>query len=465
MCNTRFNGIEKLISGSMDMPGFFRARSRALTLVFLVTLAMSAVTAVAGDEGPGPMFNYRFELAERGYGDVVSLVTGEKISGKVLEWADEILVFDANAGVRQCALNTVESFDLRRNERHNAVFAKPDLTIAFIERLPRDASWHGHVKLENGLPKLVDFAEEDSSHPKADDAVTFRVHILNAGAADSAAVPCRVSMDGAPIGESVSIAAIKPGDETVFDVKWAWQEGQHELKIELDPEAKAPDALRWNNTFTQFTRGLAVTFAVARDRYEAFKSTPNMVDSYCFEDFAQYHIRTLNALFAASVYPSAPHGAEERLYCDRIVVVEDPLDANSEDGWIASLHRDGKADAPVEYAALARFGRWPSNASGIRETAMVNWATLQDIGRQIGLADLKRVETTIEQCYVYDITERYAMVQYLRPGASLMHTPGGFHLTEEQVGYLNHTIGRAAWIQRRLLLSASSKNLIESDSQ
>lgn len=425
----------------------WNVRVRMIVRIAVLT-CLPGFPALAADSPPPhitapELFSYRFELGDRSFRDVVSLQNGAKHSGKVLEWADQILIADGGGRLRAVPVQDVDSFDLRRLERHNARFEQPDLTIAYVERLPRDIAWHGRVELRDGLPTLTGDPGGPGWGLKAGEQVTYRAHILNAGGADSAAAPVRATIDGAPLGEPANIPPLKPGAEHVVEFKWNWQDGQHELRVVVDVPPAAPDALRWNNTLVQPTRGLGVAFVVARDRYESFKTIPNMVDSFCFEDFAQYHIRVMNALLAASVYPSSPKGIEERLYCDRIIVVDDPADPQKHGEWSQALHRGGKADGLAEYAALAVFGKLPAKPELTRENAMVHWSLLKDLGAQIGLADLTKNETTIEQCYVLDTYERFAMVRYLSPfRASLMHTPGGFPLTEEQAGHLNHAIGR-----------------------
>ncbi len=414
-------------------------------------LASAAIVCVSFANAPSPAsdtptaadsYAYRLEQPGRNYKDVVTFTNQAKAIGKVMEWADQVLVYDAAGGLRAWPVREIESIDLRRIERHNERPALPDLTVAFVERLPRDPSFHGRVSTSGGIAVASAAPDASKWSPKAGDEVTYRLHILNAGAADSSPVTCRVSIGGKAVS-TFEAPALKPGASHASEVKWNWQDGSHELRVEIDPEGKVADLLRWNNTFTQPTQARAVVFVVARDRYEAFTRTPNVVDSFCFEDYAQYHVRCLNALFSASVYPASPLGVVDRIACDRIVVVDDPFDAAAEASWMSALKRDGRPDGVAEYAALARFGRLESDESAARDALMVDWSALKGIGRDLGLVDLKLKETSIDQCYVFDISERYAMLQYLSPWrASLMHTPGGFALTEEQAAYLNQTIGR-----------------------
>ena len=406
-----------------------------------VSLADAPLPA-AGAPTAANQFAYQLEQSGRNYKDVVTFTNQAKVIGKVMEWADQVLVYDAAGELHAWPIHAIESIDLRRIERHNERLPLPDLTVAYVERLPRDPSFHGRISTSGGIAVANAAPDATKWTPKAGDEVTYRLHILNAGAVDSVPVSCRVSIGGKVVS-TFETPSLKPGATHTAVANWTWQVESQELRVEIDPDGKGSESLRWNNSFTQSTHARSVAFVVARDRYEAFKRAPSMVDSFCFEDYAQYHVRCLNALFAASVYPASPGGVTDRLACDRIVVVDDPLDAAAEETWMSTLKRDVRPDGLAEYAALARFGRIENEASAARDALMVDWGVLKNIGRDLGLVDLTRKETTIAQCYVFDISERFAMLQYLSPWrASLMHTPGGFRLTEEQAAYLNQTIGR-----------------------
>ncbi|HWL91912.1 MAG TPA: CARDB domain-containing protein [Phycisphaerae bacterium] len=419
---------------------------RSLIAAAMIGFAIQESNVCDGAETPSPpviiptaetVFPYRFEHASRNYGDVVTFSNQAKATGKVMEWADQVLMYDAGA-LKAYPVRDVESIDLRRLERHRRVPEMPDLTVAYVERTPRDLSWHGHVAVKEGVQTL-DVDPNAPAGPMPGEQVTFRIHILNAGGAASLPVPCSILLDEREL-VAPGIPAIEPGREHVIDVPWDWQNGPHTLEVRIDPESKAEDANRWNNRFRQPTRALGVAFVVARERYEAFKKTPNMVDSFCFEDYAQYHVACLNALFAASVYPSSPNGVFERVACDRILVVDDPLQAAE---WMPSLHRGAAAGGLPEYSAICAIANLGKPDDAKKEALMVSWPALKSIGLQLGLVDLTRTDTRVEQSYVLDIYDRFAMLQYLSPHrASLMHTPGGFPLTEEQAAYLNQVFGR-----------------------
>ncbi len=422
-----------------------------ILLAGLLSLSMASAPAVGAPPGWADtppvgqaegIFSYSFEKGDLHYEDLLTLSDGSKCLGKAMEWASQVLLFEADGTPRVFDVGEVEQFEFRRTERHQDRPPRPDLTVSYIERLPRDPSWHGRVISRDGLELLETDAGQVPWHPAAGTEVTFRVHVLNAGASASSEVRCRVLIDGAEL-QSATVPSLEAGREHVVEATWPWQDGRHVIRVELDPDGRAEEALRWNNTFEEPTDALAVAVVVASDRYEAFKKNANMVDSFCFEDWIQYHIRVLNALFAASIHPSTPQGILERVRCDRIVVVTDPTDPQQQSRWMAGLHAQGRADGPAEYAARWVFGPLSGNDVPVYDALRVDWPGLQGLALQLGLVDLTATDTTVQQCLVLDQYERYVQRRHLFPDRrTMMHTAGGFPFDERSAAFLNQTRGR-----------------------
>lgn len=413
---------------------------------------------VGAEEG---LFPYNCDASDLRFGDVVTLVDGSKHAGKVMEWANQVLLYEAGTAPLMFAVPDVQGFQFRRENRHKAAPNLPDLTVAYIERLPRTPSFHGHVVTENGLSKLDLDPAGLSWGPAPGSPVTFRVHVLNAGFAASAPVPCRVLVDDAEIA-TAAIPALQPRAEHVVEAKWTWQDGAGRVRAEIDPSGTTPEIVRWNNTRSEPISALAVAVVVAKDRYDAFKSLRNVVDSFCFEDWVRYQICALNGLFRASTYPSSPQGAVERLRCDRIVVVDDPANKQQRVQWEASLRRDGRPEGLAEYDALAAWGKSGSKEVLEQEALRIDWAELQELCRQLGLIDLNKTDTTVEQCMVRDNRGRYVQRCHLFPNrATLMYTVGGFPLDEVSVGALNKMQGRPRGFRGDFLYQLPAKVMLE----
>lgn len=405
------------------------------TVVFLVILLSPGLPA--GDSGRSAqpestngavhgLFSYQYETGNLNYSDLLTLRSGSKRIGKVMEWANQVLLFAPTGRMQAFDVEDVAEFRLRRESRHLRKPAKSDLTVAFIERLPRDPSWRGRVRTEGGLQFLEGDAGVAKLRPAPGDEVTFRIHVLNAGSVLSSNASCRVAIDGQDL-KSTSIPPLPPGRSQVVELTWPWSDSARSITVDIDSGLVAPEIVTWNNSFEEPLQGLGVTAVVARDRYEAFQIERNVVDSFCFEDWFQYQLRSLNTLLAESVYPSAPHGILERVRCDRVLVVDDPVIAE----W------------PLDCASVALFGPMQEGASLTDTAQYVDASLLQSIGRDLGLVDLSATDTSIRQCLVRNTRDGYVQRRHLFPWpGTMMYTAGGFTFSEQCAGHLNKILGR-----------------------
>ncbi|MEE8386476.1 MAG: CARDB domain-containing protein, partial [Dehalococcoidia bacterium] len=407
------------------------------------------------------IFSYSLEKGDLHYEDLLTLSDGSKCLGKAMEWADQVLLFEVDGTPRVFDVSEVEQFEFRRAMRHKSRSPLPDLTVGHIERLPRDPSWHDHVVSRDGLELPEADVGQVPWHPAAGSEVTFRVHVLNSGASASSEVRCRVLIDGTELSAAV-VPPLETGREHVVEVSWPWHEGRHMIRVELDPDGQVPEALRWNNVFVEAIDALAVTVVVASDRYEAFKETVNLVDSFCFEDWIQYQIRVLNALFAASIHPSPPQGILERVRCDRIVVLDDPTDPQQRSRWMAGLHSQGQPNGLAEFAARWVLEPLSERDVPVYDALRVDWQGLQHLAGQLGLVDLSTTDTTIRQCLVLDQHERYVQRRHLFPWPrTMMYAAGGFPLDERSAAFLNQTRGRPRGLQGDALYQLPEKITVE----
>jgi hypothetical protein len=437
-----------------------------LSLVFSCITAPSGapdeVTISCGD-ATSRLAPYRFERGSANYEDIVSLRSGIKKLGKAMEFGDRIVLFQAGDLVESWPVSDVADVQFQRTRRHKTRSPGCDLTVAYVERLPRDSSWQGHVVTKDGLPVLDSPTDGVQWRPAVGSKVTFRVHVLNAGSADSSKVPISAFVEGKEIKRG-TLPPIAPGADQVFEVEWEWREAQSNLRIEIDPQGGLVESLRWNNAFEEPIGALGVCVIVGRGRYAEFSRTPNIVDSYCFEDWLQYQIRTMNELFERSIYPSAKHGIEERVRCDRIIVVEDPVDENQAAQWKAQLKSVSKSAFP-EYQALVVLDSLEDKVLPEFVALKVDWNLLRDLGGQLGLIDLHRTDTTPGQCVVRDRFDRYAGRQHLFPWPeTMMYTVGPFPFSEVDAGFLNRTRGRPRGAHGSFLYQLPEKIAVEARS-
>jgi len=410
---------------------------------------------------PGRLSTYRFECGGLRFEDILTLRGGARHLGKIIEWGAQVLVFDSGGHARAFAAEDVASMEFRRAKRHLIRPELPDLTVAYVERLPRDPSWHDSVVVQDGLPRPAVSAEGVQWRPAAGAAVTFRVHVLNAGGVRSAEADCHILVDGKQI-KTAPIPPVEPGGECIVEATWPWQEGRQMFRAEVKTRGESTEIVKWNNTFEEPIHALGVAVVVAADRYEAFRGVRNVVDSYCFEDWAQHQLRSMNALMAGSVHPSSPEGALERVRCDRVLVVDDPLDERSRAEWAPRLRRDGKAGGLAEYAALLMYPPLVENEVAHYSSLKVDWRALRQVGAGLGLVDLRMTDTTLEQNMVLDADERYVCRQHLFPRPdTFMYGTGPYLLSERCVGYLNQAQGRPRGFRGEYLYQLPERIILE----
>lgn len=381
------------------------------------------------------LLEYRFEHGRRNYSDLATLTDGSMRLGKAIEWADEVLIYGVDGRAEAIDARDVANVEFRRSHVHRAQPPLPDLTIAYIECLPRQQSWQGKVFVEEGIAQLDESAAKAVDSVQVGGEVVFRVHVLNAGAVKSFATKLGVTVDGSEIGP-FEVPPLDAGERKSFDAKWKRPPGTHAVRAEVLPLGGG-EINQWNNVHEQATDALAVAVAVTRDFYDQFKVNPNAVDSYCFEDWIRYQLGSFNALMARSVHPAAPHGVHERVTCDRIVILDEAGD------WRNGLLVGSKADGRAEYQALLEFEA-DSGASPLGYDALkIDWPRMKSLALQLGLADLAKLDTRSSQCLATDLLGLYVQREHRFPiPQTLTHTPGGFRLLEPEAAYLNSMRGR-----------------------
>jgi len=418
---------------------------------------------------PNPHFYYRFERPLDGYADRLTLQTGEMRIGKVLEWGTLVYIWDKVTGERYAYKRSeVRRIELVRSEEVKTKPALPDLTVAYIERTPRDQGWHAIVSYweegKKGMGVLMIDPADYQLHPEPGQEVTFTVHVLNAGLAASKACTYEVLMDDEVI-DTGSVKAIKPGRERLIRVTWSWQEGQHYIKVLLDTKGANTEIATWNNTFIDPVRALTFFFVIGSNTYNGFSNNLNLVDTFSFEDWAQYHVHGMNWLFMTSIWPTAPDGILERVRIDKIVVYDgysvpkpESGDAAQEKKWAedkAAWEKKQEAkwdrerrhkndpDAPIMFNGNWHFGDNADEERVARWAMGHDWGLPHELGHQLGLVDLYWMNHGMRDVLVKNKDGTYQNVMHFYPWpAQMMHWHGPHAFSEIHAGYLNNTLGR-----------------------
>lgn len=414
----------------------------ALIGLSVLTVGRSDDAPVGQDAAPATsiashdaVLEYQFEHGDRNYRDLVTLTDGSMRLGKAMEWADQVLVYQADGRAEALDARDVARVEFRRSHAQRVKPMLPDLTIAGIERLPRDKSWQGRVHVEEGIATLDEEAAKAAGPPAVGSEVTFRIRVINAGPVQSFATRLSVSIDGKEV-QGFDVPVLKAGQVQTFDTKWPWQVGSHTLRAEVRPLGGGEINL-WNNVTAEATDALGVAVAVPRTAYSGFMEHPNIGDSFCFEDWVRYQISSFNALLARSVHPAAPNGILERVRCDRIVVYDDG------ESWRGQLHAGGTEEGIAEYQALIDFGSTNEGDPLGYDALKIDWARMKELALQLGLVDLHKLDTGVEQCLATDQRGVYVHREHLFPTPqTLTHTPGGFRLLEPEAAFLNSNRGR-----------------------
>ena len=398
---------------------------------------------------PTPHLYYEFEGDLTDFNDVVTLTTGEIRIGKVLEWGTLVYFWDKTKKQKETYKRTdVQSFIINRSEKIRKKPNLPDLTVAFIERTPRDQGWHGVVAYERdgkekGLPWLTIDPSKYQLHPKDGQEVTFTIHILNAGLAPSVPFSYSIWMDDTPLTTGGISKPIAPGKEELVNIKWLWQEGGHYIKVFLDTTNKNVEIAKWNNTFIDPVNALTFFFAVSRNTYEGFSKNLNNLDTFNFEDWAQYHVHMMNWLFVNSIWESAPKGILERVRIDNIIVVEDSRDDKSREEYVPKMKYNNDPKEITMYNGVWEFGKVENEQHAATWAQQVDWGLPHELGHQLGLVDEYWLNHDPWEVLVRDINGYYKNVKHFFPTPQvMMHWHGPHIFSEHCAGYLNHTKGR-----------------------
>jgi len=204
-------------------------------------------------------------------------------------------------------------------------YVKPglDLTIGYIARLPRISYvWGSTNPAEEGWPA-------------PGETVTWHAVIKNWGDTTLSSVKYKWVLDGVVV--DTGFVNMPAADTTSVEYPWSWTFDRHTLKLVLDPTNLIGEEEEGNNELTVYTNAIAAGFYVEQSVYDYFHQYQKLlgVNSNCWEDWAQRHIRLWNGMFANAIYPDSPDGVLDRIRLDKITVVPDgalPLVA----GWLPS---------------------------------------------------------------------------------------------------------------------------------
>lgn len=223
-----------------------------------------------------------------------------------------------------------------------APLAKPagvDLDVTYISRSPMHHRYDV-AYTSGGIPYLQPGTEGDARWPAPGTLVTFTAHIVNKGTAASGSFAFTWFIDGVEVHAGTH-SSLPAGSETTETYQWIWAHtmdgerllGSHTVRLSVDPANLIAETYETNNSLEDRTDALSLVLAVTPALYSALETPIDPKWPFSAEDWLQKQIAAMNAAFARSVHPAAPHGIVERVRLDKILIASSAPPADlSEDG-------------------------------------------------------------------------------------------------------------------------------------
>lgn len=275
----------------------------------------------------------------------------------------------------------------------------PDISVRFIERLPRFPGTKviyrridepGGLR-GDGLPVRVANPEQQK-WPKPGQTVTFIARVRNAGSQPTPRFDWHWLINGCVVrgpGGAGWSPPLAPGEERAYRLTWRWRTGRHWIAFETNRGRKFAEVTHKNNAVVDATDALAFHFFVQPRVVEWFRGVRNGLDSYSWDDWAQFQVREMNRQFRDEIHPATPEGIRVRLRLDRIVML--PAD-----------YRDpGGTHAPEDNVTGGSDGVWGFTDDLLRHHAPgksfyeanpqwllgPEWPLNHELGHQLGQPD------------------------------------------------------------------------------
>jgi len=396
-------------------------------LISLVCVCMTGAIVTAQPQKRLPIaptdMQYRYESASPGFLDIATMQDSSMHVGKIMEWADQVWIFNAAGNPTRVPARDVDTLLFRRDDRPIPKPALPDLTVQYIERLLHESSYRGLVNDDGSAKKS---AARPQRHQPGQQ-LTLRISIANGGFAESQPVSVSVYADDQTL-QTAEIPVLAPGASHVVETKWNYNVGAAQLRVLIDSDGKQEEAARWNNTFAEPVQALGVLVRVDPKIIKHVGGGFGLTGTHNLSDFVQYQLQSFNALMAASIHDVAPQGIIERVRCDKLEIVTDD----------AMPIPDGRYDAvlelklPVDSQQAAGYG------------LRVDWSALRSLGAQLGLADPTPLITGFSQSRIYDRFGRPALVAHaLRESErGFLGGAAGSRFSRIEAAYLNSVRGK-----------------------
>jgi hypothetical protein len=268
---------------------------------------------------------------------------------------------------------------------------RPDLDVTFIERVPRyvPGPWvypaTGPQFLGAGEKVFTqeNLREKHKQWPVEGEQVTFTAHVSNKSDTAAPAASFAWYLDAKKVA-SGTLPAVEPWQEVTQLHRWRWRSGAHTVRFEVDGEGAVEEICERNNSLDDRTDALSLQMRVTPELYGAWRTKPNALGSYSFEDWVQRHVTIMNGVLAGSAYPkTAPDGILERVRVDGFTVMtkeamqaEPPQRAGYDGGWNFYDDNLGKANSWFDFHIQDDF------------ISRIDTGLLHELTHQLGIIDM-----------------------------------------------------------------------------
>jgi Concanavalin A-like lectin/glucanases superfamily/Bacterial Ig-like domain (group 2)/CARDB len=272
-----------------------------------------------------------------------------------------------------------------------------DLEVMYIERNPKYPRYiavyqdptiftDDWVPYRVSVPKGLGGGQTSTTPrwPKIGEAVTFIAHVVNHGATAQSGFSYEWYFDGQSVGSGVSTKVLAPYDTAQVAWNWTWDGNRHKVKFVIQTTDDRPA----NNALEDFTDALALYTFIERGHDAKFASEssnyPNAITGSEIEWF-QLHARRMNEMFAAA-------GSLARIRYDKLEMIPDgaPLFDGDTNAWLlydGSFPQVLRADEETYRTVSGYYDR----------TEDIDYGFLHELGHQLGLIDLYRINVDASQ--------------------------------------------------------------------
>lgn len=205
-----------------------------------------------------------------------------------------------------------------------------DLSVQFISRTPRYAglqpvytSIANDIEGEGDTTPITLKNPDAQRNPRPGQEVTFTAVVRNVGSRPVPAFDWAWLYDGHDAAAGVHSEPLGPDETIEFVYRRAWQDGAHHIAFQVDRRRLVDEISAENNWVIDRTDALSLAFFVEESVAAFFNTVQSGLNSFSFEDWAQFQIREMNREFRDSIYPTSPGGITERVRLDRVYRIPD----------------------------------------------------------------------------------------------------------------------------------------------